>query len=30
MNEVYETEAFSRLYDASEKVEQQWIEKIKD
>jgi|SRR3989344_2283606 len=30
MNEVYETEAFLRLYGASEKVEQQWIEKIKD
>lgn len=30
MNEVYETETFSKLYDAAEKVEQDWIDKIKD
>ncbi len=30
MNEVYETETFSKIYEASEKSEQDWIEKIKD
>ena len=30
MNSVYETETFSKLYDAAERVEQEWIEKIKD
>ena len=30
MNEIYETEAFLRLYSSLEKIEQQWIEKIKD
>ena len=29
MNTVYETETFSKLYTASEKSEQQWIDKIK-
>lgn len=30
MNEVYETETFSKLYSASEKKEQEWINKMKD
>lgn len=30
MNDVYETETFSRIYVASEKSEQEWIEKMKD
>lgn len=30
MNQVYETETFSKLYDAAEKREQEWIEKMKD
>ncbi len=30
MNEVYETEEFFKFYDASEKVEKEWIDKIKD
>jgi mRNA-degrading endonuclease RelE of RelBE toxin-antitoxin system len=30
MNSVYETETFSKLYEAAEKREQEWIEKIKD
>ncbi|MBI4152508.1 hypothetical protein HY495_02250 [Candidatus Woesearchaeota archaeon] len=30
MNEVYETDAFLRIYDASEKKEQEWIDKIKN
>ena len=30
MNEVHETETFSKLYDAAEKSEQDWIDKIKD
>ncbi len=30
MNEVYETNTFSKIYEASEKSEQNWIEKMKD
>ncbi len=30
MNEVYETDEFTKLYNASEKKEQEWIDKIKD
>ncbi|MBI2147631.1 hypothetical protein HYU19_04095 [Candidatus Woesearchaeota archaeon] len=30
MNEVIETETFSKVYEASEKKEQQWIDKMKD
>lgn len=30
MNEVYETETFSKIYEASEKSEQEWVEKMKD
>ena len=30
MNTVYETETFSKLYYAAEKLEQEWIDKIKD
>jgi mRNA-degrading endonuclease RelE of RelBE toxin-antitoxin system len=30
MNEVYETNQFSKLFDAADKQEQEWIEKIKD
>ena len=30
MNKVYETATFSKLYDAAEKKEKEWIEKIKD
>ena len=27
--QIYETETFSKLYEAMEKVEQEWINKIK-
>ena len=27
--QIYETETFSKLYDVMEKVEQEWVEKIK-
>ncbi len=30
MNEVYETETFSQLYEACEKIERGWIDKMKD
>lgn len=30
MNEVLETETFSKIYETSEKVEQEWMDKIKD
>jgi len=30
MNEIFETDTFSKEYNASERVEQEWIEKIKD
>ena len=30
MNQVFETETFTKVYDASEKSEQEWIKKIKD
>ncbi len=30
MNEIYETGTFTKLYYATEKAEQDWIEKIKD
>lgn len=30
MNEIFQTTTFSKLYDASQKKEQIWIEKIKD
>ncbi|MBI4139781.1 hypothetical protein HY483_02355 [Candidatus Woesearchaeota archaeon] len=30
MNEVYVTETFSKIYDASEKSEREWIKKMKD
>ena len=30
MNQVYETEAFSELYDSCETAEQEWIDKMKD
>ena len=30
MNQIYETETFSRIYEASEKKEQEWIDKVKD
>ena len=30
MNEVYETDTFSRIFEASEKSEKEWIEKMKD
>tara|TARA_Y100000034_G_C6899159_1_gene415270 strand:- start:891 stop:1187 length:297 start_codon:yes stop_codon:yes gene_type:complete len=30
MNEVCETETFSKIYDASDYQEQKWIDKIKD
>ena len=30
MNDIYETEIFSKLYDACEKKERDWINKIKD
>lgn len=30
MNQVVETDTFSELYEACEKSEQEWIEKIKD
>lgn len=30
MNEIYETETFTKLYDAAEKTEQVWMNKIKD
>ncbi len=30
MNEIFETETFSKLYDASDARERQWIDKIKD
>ncbi len=30
MNQVFETETFSKLYEASEKREQIWIDKMRD
>ena len=30
MNEVHETETFAKLYDASEKLEKNWIDKVRD
>ncbi len=30
MNEVYETDTFSKLYEALENREKEWIEKMKD
>ena len=30
MNTVYETEAFTKLYETLEKSEREWVEKIKD
>ena len=28
-SQIYETETFSKLYDAMEKVEQEWVDKVK-
>jgi hypothetical protein len=30
MNSVYETATFTQIYNAAEKAEQDWIEKMKD